>query len=547
MKHFMTTMLVVVFLFSAAGIFAAEPDFPVIKGKKVVATVNGEPITLDEFKKEIASPGSEEKKVDTKKQSEILRRLINARLIIQEAKQSGIGDLPEIKKRVEVFSRVTLREELMDRHVKNIKPDPKEVEKLYKESVKEWKMSSALFDKEDDAKSLEKAVKGGKDFEKTLKNLVSDGKAKESEVGKYFKNKELLPEIAAAVGKMKVGEISPVIRLKTGFVVLRLEDIRFIDNEEAKEMANMEVLKRKQGQALIKYEETLKKKYVKVNQKVLDSINYDVKEPEFQRLLKDQRILAEITGEKPITVGELTDALRQQLYHGVGRALESKRLTKKKVSTLEELLHKRVFLKEALRLGIDQTDSFKSKVKEHENSLIFGAYVQKAIAPDIKLQEKELETHYNEHIKEFTYPEMIRIDGLAFGKRKNAEEAIEKLRKGVELKWLMEHAEGQVDKNAEGIMSFEGKLLTVKDLPDGLPKAVSGARSGDFKLYESPKGHFYVLAIQEVVPSKPQPYTEARGEIAKRVYNEKMVRAVEDLADKLRAMSDVKIYLKIEK
>jgi parvulin-like peptidyl-prolyl isomerase len=543
MKDFMTMMLVIGFLFSGAGTFAAEPDLPVIKGKKVVATVNGEPITLDEFNKELASLNPEEKD-DKKKQSKLLRRLINTLLILQEARKTGIGELPEIRKRVEVFSRVTLREELMERHVRNIKPDTKEVDKLYRELVKEWKMSSALFEQESLARSFEKAAKGGEAFEKTLKHFVSDKKAKEIEVGKYFKNKELIPEIATAVGKMKIGEISPVIPLKNGFVVLKLEGLRYPENEEAKAVAKAEALGRKQGEALRKYNETLKKKYVTVNQKVLDSISYDVKEPEFQKLLKDKRILAEIKGERPITVGDLTEALRQQLYHGVERALESKRLDKKKVPTLEDILYKRLFQKEALRLGMDKTESYKSKVKEHEDSYVFGAYVQKAVVPEIKLKEEEIKSYYDRHIKEFTYPAMMKIVGLVFAKREGAEKAIINLRKGTDFQWVKANAEGQLDINTEGVINFEGRHLMVKELSDDIQKAVSGSRSGDFRLYESPKGHSYVLLIEDVVPSKPKPYTEAKEEISKRVFNEKLLKALENLADKLRALSDVKIYLK---
>ena len=43
---------------------------------------------------------------------------------------------------------------------------------------------------------------------------------------------------------------------------------------------------------------------------------------------------------------------------------------------------------------------------------------------------------------------------------------------------------------------------------------------------------------------RPQPYAEAREEIAKKIYNEKLTKAVEDYADKLRAVSEVKIYSK---
>ncbi len=536
-------MLVFTLLVFGMGAIAAESNLPVIKGKRVVATVNGEPITIGEFNQELASMGSEQRG-DRKNQSDLLRRLINIRLIIQEARRTGLDELAEIKMRVEVFSRITLREELMQRHVKNLKPDEKEVERLYKEYIKEWKMSSLLFEREEVAKEMEEAARERKDFEEQVKKFVAEGKAKESEVGKYFKGRELLPEIGAAIIKMKIGEVSPVIRLKAGFAIFRLEDVRFPEDEEAKALARAEALKRKQRAALQAYEKTLKKKYVKVNQKILDSINYDVTEPEFKNLLKDQRILAEIKGEKPITVGELTEALRQQLYHGVESALKSKLLDKRKSLTFEEMLHKRVFQKEALLLGIDKTESYQRKVREHEDSFVFGAFIKKAVAPDIKLEEAELEGYYKEHVKEYTYPEMIKINSLAFLKREDAEGAIEKLRRGTDFQWLKANAEGQVGKTAQGLLELEGKPLMTKELPEGMQKALSGARGGDFKLYGSPEGYFYVLAVEDVTASKPRPFIEVRQEIASKVFNEKLKKAVEDFADKLRTLSDVKIFLK---
>jgi hypothetical protein len=236
--------------------------------------------------------------------------------------------------------------------------------------------------------------------------------------------------------------------------------------------------------------------------------------------------------------------MRQQLYHGVERAVESKRLNTEKAKKLNEMLQKKIFRKEALRLGIDKTEGYKSKVEEYENSLIFGVFVQKAVAPDIKLEEEELRTYYDAHSKDYTYPEMMKISSLIFGKREDAEKAITSLRNGANFQWVKENAENQVSRNTMGILNFDGRLVQIKDLPEDVRKAVSGAKTGDLRLYESPGNHFYVLYIQETVPSRPQPYSDVKGHIARKIYDEKLTKAAEEYADKLRAVSDVKIYLK---
>jgi parvulin-like peptidyl-prolyl isomerase len=540
-------MPAIVFLFLGTAVFTAEQKLPLVKGKSVVAMVNDEPITLEEFKEELAAlnKGKAEKEMaDKKGEAELLRRLVNSRLMVQEARRIGLDDLPDAKSLVDVFSKIALREMLVERHLKNVKADEKGVERLYRELIGEWKINSILIEKEEEAKKVEEELKAGKNFDELVKKLIEEGMAKGGEEKTYLKKKDLNPEIAEALSKMEVGSISPIIPLKNGFVILKVEDIRYPDNPEAKDKAKKDGLALEKGKGLKEYVSALMKKHSVIHRKVLDSIDFESKEPGFEALLKDKRVVAEIKGEKPIAVGEMTEQLRQQFYHGVNRAIESKKVNSAKVSTLEEMVYKRVLRKEALRLGIDKTKEFRNKVIHYERSVIFGAFVQRAIVPDVQIREEDIKNHYNEHNKEFTSSEMVKVMSLAFGKRGDAEAAIEKLRKGADFQWLMGNAEGQLDKNTAGLIYFEGSAVATKSLPEGMQKALSGVRSGDFRLYASPEGHFYALSIIEMVPSKPQPYEEAREMIAKRVFNEKLGKAVEAWADKLREVSDVKIYLK---
>jgi parvulin-like peptidyl-prolyl isomerase len=527
--------------------FGAEKNLPVVKGKKIVASVNEELIPLDDFNKELRmlhQGATEEKRGGKRDPLDLLNRMINTRLIIQEARRMELHELKEIKERVEVFAKVTLRDELIERRVRDIKPDEQEVEKVYKESIKEWKIKSILFEKEENAKKMEDEIKGGKNFDEVLKKFLSAKLGKGSQEAGYLKNKDLLPPVAQAVSKMKVGRVSPIIPIKAGFVILKLEDVRSADDPKVREQVRLEVLRKQQKEAVIQFDKSLQRKYVKVNEGLLKRLDFESKEPGFDRLLKDKRVVVEIKGENPITVGELADYMKQQLYHGVDRAVETKRLNKRKDTVLEEMLNKRVFRKEALRLGIDKTESYRSKVKEEENALIFGAFVKKAVAPEIKLKEEEIKAYYDQHIKEYTYPEMMKLNSLVFSKREDAEKALISLRNGTDYRWIKANTEGQVDKSSKGILDLDEKLLTTKDLPEEVRKAVSGAKTGDFRLFESPEKYFYVLSLKEVIPPKPQPYPEAREKIAKKIYGEKITKAVEDYADKIRAVSDVKIYLK---
>jgi len=533
-------IVVIILLFIGTSGFSSDKDLPTLKGKKIIAMVNKEPITFDELNRELISlPNSEKGRV-----SELLRRLVNTKLIIQEARRMGLDELKEIKNMIDVFSKITLREELMEKITRDIKVSEKEVEKFYKNLIKEYKVSSIIFAKEDDAMEMEKELLKGKDFNELSKKFLNINKAREGDKGTYLKARDIHPKVNEILSKMKVGSISPVIPLKSEFVILRLEDIRYPEDPEMKKKAREEALKNKRFDALKDYNQKLIKRYAKINHEVLESIDYESKVPGFESLLKDERVVAEIKGESPITVGELTRYIRQQLYHGIERAIENKKLNSKKIPSFEELLYKRVFRKEALRLGLDKTEKYKNRVKDYENSLLFGAFIKKVILPDIKIKEEEVKSYYQEHMEEYTYPEMMRINTLIFKKREDAEMAIEKLKRGTDFKWLSAHAEGQIDKETAGILNFDGRLLTTKDLPEGIRKAIVGVQSNDFRLYESPEGYFYVLAIKDVVTSRPIPYEEVKEIVSRKVFDNKVKMALEEYADKLKSISEIKIYYK---
>jgi len=552
MTHVKQTIFITVMclLFAVLPGYAAEGKLPVIDGKKTVATVNDEPITLEEFNRAIAAshaarPGA--KTAGRIDYSKIINRMINTRLIVLEARNIGLDALPEIRKMVADFSRETLIKLLLEGYVKDIKPGQDEVEKIYQEMVKEWQISSVRFKTEKLARNFEEKIKGGNNFEEAVKNVLDEGTAEEGKVGQYLKDEDLAPQIAQVVAKMEIGSISPVVAIgEKGFIILRLEGERFPEEEDAEAMksARLQVLNQARVKAARDYYQDLRKKYLKINEELIDGLDYESEEPGFDSLLKDKRVIAEISGEQPVTVGELTKGLKQKFFHGVERAIKAKEVNKKKYEVLEGIVEERILLKEALKQNIDKSDEYKNKIKEYEISVVFGAFINKVIVPDIKIDQKELKTHYQENMEKYTFPEMMRIKELVFESKNDAVSAVEKLRKGTDFNWLSSNAEGQVDKNTGGLLRFKGELLTVSSMPEGVQKSVSGANPGDFRLYESPEGYFYVLYIYHLLPGAPRPFESVRKDIAKEVFRDKVRKAVEDYADKLKEYYPVKIYAK---
>ncbi|HOG30192.1 MAG TPA: peptidylprolyl isomerase, partial [Vicinamibacterales bacterium] len=216
----------------------------------------------------------------------------------------------------------------------------------------------------------------------------------------------------------------------------------------------------------------------------------------------------------------------------------------RKEEALQATIGRRLLNMEALRLGIDKTNAYRDRVRGYQDTLVFERFVQRAIAPENKMREEEVRRYYDGHIKDYSSPGMLRLRGIAFARRTAAEDAMRKLQQGADFGWLAANAAGQADKGAAALLSFDGRPVTISSMPAGLQKALAGAKTGESRLYASPEGHYYVVSVRQAIDSQPRPYADVREEIARKLYDEKITKGVEEYAARLRAHSKVEIYLK---
>jgi peptidyl-prolyl cis-trans isomerase C len=526
---------------------AAQQALPVRNGRPVVATVNGDPISLDEFAGQLGPTANRRRLRQgraTAAELELLERLVTIKLVAQEAARIGLDEAPEIQKQVEVTSREILREVLIERLVRNVQPDAAAVERVFRDLVREWKTTSLLFQDESAARRVRKEIADGAAFDDVAARAVAAKTARTDGDNEYHERKDYLPRIAQAIAALQVGQVSDVVALPAGFVVMKVTDIRYPENPEARAEARKQVLSQRQLAAVKAHEQALRRRRVVIHDAMVKGLDYEAAKAGLDALLKDTRVLVEIKGAAPITVADLTDYLRMQFFHGTDQARQRKEMNAKKMPALEAMIGRRVLNQEALALGIDRTNAYRDRVKGYRDSLIFDAFVQKVIVPDSRMKEDEVKTYYSRNPKEFSAPEMLKVRSLVFTGRTAAESAMRKLRAGTDYGWLASNADGLVPPGTPGALTFDGRPVTTDSMPDGLRKVLAGSKAGEFRMYGDPDGRFYVLAIQQVIASSPKPYGEVRQEIAKKLYGEKLKESVEEYGARLRAQSTVAAYLK---
>ncbi len=113
-----------------------------------VALVDDEPITKYDLSVALAQKGEQASGHPGESEKEYLptlNRLINSRLIVQEAINIGLNETPEVQGKIKAFKRRQLQTALMGRHLQGIEPDPAEVKKMYHEISREVKLQNIIF------------------------------------------------------------------------------------------------------------------------------------------------------------------------------------------------------------------------------------------------------------------------------------------------------------------------------------------------------------------------------------------------------------------
>lgn len=529
-----------------APALASEARRAANDGKQAIASVNGEPVTLDDLLLQIGAvhAGVAETRTRRPDPSDLLNRVIQARLILQEARRMGIDRQPEVEAKVEQLRVGLIKSRLVGDRVDRItEGDPAAVERLYRDAVRVVTVDSLLFQKEQDAESFSAAIRKGGDFAALARKAVADGAARGGAGPQDMKHAELQPAVAQALAAMKPGEVGAPVRLAEGMTIVRLVDVRYPEDREARRQAEQDALEARKQASLSAYTDLLRSRYTSVDRRVLQTLDFQAKSPGLEALRKDERVVARVKGGAPVRVKDLTAAVEAKYYHGVEGAIERKRVNEDLPQILDRILVERATLLEAKRLGLERTESFRAALKQKADGALFEAFVARVINPEVKLDSPELRKHYDEHREAYTTPEMMRIESLAFLRYADAQAAIETIRKGGDLKWVRTNAEGQAGPESfASLVRLDGDLVAVAALPATMRKAVAGARAGDCRFSGEPGGPFYVLSITQVVPAAPRPYDAVKGDIATELFVIKRKAAVDDWAVKLRAASDVRIF-----
>ena len=339
------------------------------------------------------------------------------------------------------------------------------------------------------------------------------------------------PALSAAFLGKEVGSVTPVIKALDRFFVFKLTGVSYSEDPDARRRATKKALILKREKVLREYTDQLIEKYVSVDQEVFATIGTSG----FTDVEKDSRVLAEIADEYPVLVIDLSRYLKGKFYHGENTSGYGKALQSGFDTVLRDVLEERVYRREARETGIDETDYYRGLVADFENSLVFGTYLEKFLVPQVDVSEEEIKAFYEKRSDEFLLPRKIELDSLTFTEKRNAQKALEGLKRSADFKWLSSNVKGLKE---DGVAREE---LILDTLPQELQTLLAEVQPGDTGLYEPGGDIFKVFVVRAVPPRKVKPLDQVRSRITKELFGKRLSQVIEDLAAELREISEITI------
>jgi peptidyl-prolyl cis-trans isomerase C len=230
------------------------------KNKTVLARINGDVITLEDFNKRISRlPGYYQEIIKGQK-AQFLDDIIMEDLLYKEALKSKIDRDPETKEVIaEAKKKILVSRLIKDRVDDKISAFDQDIRKYYDEHSEEfmlperWRASHILVDTQEEAEAIKERLNQGASFEELAKEKSKDATSQQGGDVGYFSKGQLIPEFEGVCLSLEVGEISDIVKTKFGYHIIKLTDKKSPEVQEfssVKELIKKELERDKKKQLL---------------------------------------------------------------------------------------------------------------------------------------------------------------------------------------------------------------------------------------------------------------------------------------------------------
>jgi peptidyl-prolyl cis-trans isomerase C len=505
---------------------------PFFQKERILAVVDGKPITEGDLKYSLNISHRREdlSSAGALNLPQYVQKLVDDRLIIDEARRSGMDQYPEVKEAVQAY---ILRESvvrLYDEEIaQKVSVTEKDIEDYYKKNYELFTLGLIELQSEEEAGKILERLRKGENFEE-LASKYSVHPSKKDGGRIVLTRNSLSTYIYQAVSRLNPEEVSDVIKILNKYDIVKL-----IDRKEAPD-ENLDKVREKIGRYIRKQKEKERSdeylKYlrehanIKIDQKLLSSIKEDIagKDKDIEKLLKNTMPLVDVDGTV-LTVGDFVTLITPSTRR-----------------SSEDVLNNWIDLKvvdhEALSRHYENNADLKKMIYRYENQLLKRTFIKNIIVPRITISDDTLEEYYNKHQKSFINPARFRVQQITVKSMDEAQDVVDNLKNGADFSWLAKR------RSTDSAGSNGGNIgwVTKMDLPEPLRDIIDTLNVGEVSRITKVDSFYRIIRLQGKTKEEVKEFNEVKNDVYRACFNEQLDNLLDKYVAQLKEGTKIKIY-----
>jgi parvulin-like peptidyl-prolyl isomerase len=500
------------------------------QGDQPLAVVDGEFITSGdlEYSLQIAHRREDLSSAKTLNMSNYLQKLINDKLIVQEARRMGIGNYEGVRNKVSAFiTRESVKRLYNEEIVSRASVSEQETMNYYKDNYKDVTLDVIETKSSKDLETIFRKLMAGESFERYSAEHPSSLPGKKGPLHK-IQWRSLNADIKDALSKLRPGEFTDVINNKHHvYLIIKLISIQKAAAEgfqKAKAGIKMTIKQLKIQERSDKYLAELRSKAdIKINREILSSINLSGNQNENARWLEDERPLVEVSGNT-LTVSNFAARLTPNTQ-------------KHKETALNNWIDKKIVDLEALSRSYDKKTDLGSTTIRYEDEVIKKVFRQEVIFPRVQMKEEDVEEYYFSHREDYARPVRYKIQQIAVNTREDAQKVLNSLMDGASFSWLA--GRWSTDSSASSDSTID--WIRTNELPDQAKNSIEEMEPGSFSSILEVDSEYRIFKLLDKTEKSYEDFNRVKPLARKAVFRERFREVYQEYVNKLKQTADIKI------
>lgn len=461
-----------------------------------------------------------------------LDKIIDDRLLLDEARRMGLETDPAVQKRVRDYT-VTLA--VMRLYEEEVRAKSAAGEEDLKNAFERDYVSLGLIEvaTEQEAEQVRQELMQGADFaELAEKRSTHISKTRKGAV--VYKRTALTPlltELAAGLSGQEVSKPAEISG-KWYLFMLQADEEAVKKNFETvlpniRKDLNPKLKSERQEELLARFRQKFP---VSIDQQLLDSLDFEAMAARPDDWSSDSRALARV-GDLEVTVADFAKAADAK------DQFTGRKIVRSREEIFTGLINTRLIDAEALSRGYDRTPEMAEQIRQFREAELRRHFFNAVIFPYLDLSEERQQEFYRMNPELFRTEPQYRFQQIRLKTEADARRTEASLKEGADFLWVAKSRLAPNETEADIATKWQKK----SELPEQLRQTVDSLRPGDISPAIRVNDLFVIYRLIEKKDSEPRPYTAVKDTVRKSLFEQQHDALMDEAMSQLRGEAEITV------